>query len=119
MTDTLITTLIVVSTAAGVIAWDIYVAFFNRTPNSQDTISGQLLAASKRVTGMPFAAGALMGHLFWERPGGPLFSQPLAVLLLSAFALLVCIVGLFRPPRWLVFVWIIAGVLGGYLLWSQ
>jgi hypothetical protein len=53
-----------VGTTAGLIALDIYLA-----ANSQegDTISEVLLNASHKRPIIAFAAGALIGHLFWPQ----------------------------------------------------
>ena len=58
-------TLIVMAVCASVlIGWDIVVAFFNKVPNEEDTISGITLGASIYAWTIPYAFGALGGHLF-------------------------------------------------------
>lgn len=58
------TTAVIVLCALVLIAWDVFVAFFNDVPNDQDTISGILLRWSLAFSGLPFAFGVLLGHLF-------------------------------------------------------
>ena len=58
-------TLVIMAVSAVVlIAWDIVVAFFNDTPNREDTISGITLGASLKFWTLPYVFGALGGHLF-------------------------------------------------------
>jgi len=47
-----------------IIGWDIIVAFFNRVPNDEDTISGITMGASLKFWTLPYAFGILGGHLF-------------------------------------------------------
>jgi len=49
------------------IMWDVYVAFFNKVPNRQDTISGVVLGFAKRHPVIPFAIGVVCGHLLWPQ----------------------------------------------------
>jgi len=115
MDATAITTALIFACAAGLIGWDIYVAFFNRIPNSKDTVSGQIKAAGEKLRAVPFAFGALGGHLFW--PGRPLLSQPWAALILVALA---CVASLtLRHYRPLSLVALAIGVLAGHLFWPQ
>ena len=111
-------------TALVLIGWDIYVAFFNRTPNEKDTISGILLGWSKRVWVLPYAFGVLGGHLFVPRTGEPFFGHVGSTGLLLVVGLAVGIVGLFsrrtdRPwPIQSPFLLVLGAVMG-HLFWSQ
>lgn len=67
MTDRLWTLVILGGCALLLIAWDVYVAFFNREPNAKDTISGIVLGFARRHPLVPFAFGVLMGHFFWPQ----------------------------------------------------
>lgn len=60
------TTVFLMLAAAGVlVSWDIYVAYFNKTPNDKDTISGIVFGWARKHPVVPFAFGVLMGHFFW------------------------------------------------------
>jgi len=67
MSDRLWTIFFIGGTALLLIAWDVYVAFFNKTPNDRDTISGIVLGWARKHPVVPFAFGVLMGHLFWSQ----------------------------------------------------
>jgi len=65
--DRAITIWLLIGVAVLLISWDIYVAFFNKTPNSKDTISGVVLGFAQKHPVIPFAFGVLMGHFFWPQ----------------------------------------------------
>jgi len=62
MNTKLLTTIIVIATIAGLIAYDIWVAI---EPTPSDTISVIVLSFAMRHPFASFAAGILCGHLFW------------------------------------------------------
>lgn len=53
-----------VATAAGLIAWDIFVA---TTEEKGDTISEVLLLQAKKRPIIATAIGCILGHLFWPQ----------------------------------------------------
>jgi hypothetical protein len=124
MTAGTITTIIMSVAFAGLIGWDVYVAFFNRQPNREDTISGILLGWSKRVWILPYAFGVLGGHLFLPALFGPVVGQVFGVLVLVVSAALVTFAGIAirdagRRWPWQAPVLIVSGVLMGHLFWPQ
>ena len=81
------------------IGWDIVVAFYNDTPNEEDTISGVLQGWFKiGIWPLAWAWGGLGSHLF--RPG-VFWTQPtsysISALVLSGIGLL--LLGLWASPR--------------------
>jgi len=117
-------TIIVMGIATiAVIAWDVYVAFFNRVDNSVDTISGITLGWSKRIWALPYAVGVLSGHLFWARESGPLLGAwSLPALLVSA--VLVFSTGwycVWKKKSWKLQgpVLVVLGIFAGHFFWPQ
>jgi len=65
--DREITIWLLIGTATVLVAWDVYAAFLNDTPNDRDTISGVVLGWARRHPVVPFALGVLAGHLLWPQ----------------------------------------------------
>ena len=119
MTNEAVTILIVSLVAAGLIAWDIYVAFFNEEKG--DTISEVLRHAGQRMAGVPFAWGALGGH-FWGWQQELLLPQPWSGVLLGATATLLAVAHfiirkLTAPPAWSATFYLVVGIPFGAVLW--
>lgn len=119
-------TIIVMLTAGTlVIAWDIYVAFFNKQDNRLDTISGITLGWSMKMWGLPFAFGVLGGHLFMT--GSILtFVSWWGITILASLAIGLSVLGYFitknrTPWRTAVrgFGLILLGLVMGHLFWPQ
>lgn len=121
MEDATWTTVILCSSLAALVAWDIRVAFFNSMSNDIDTFSGQIRAVALRVRGLPFSFGALGAHFFW--PGRPLVDQPWAAIILVVVGILISMPLWIRnrkfrlpiPPMWLA---LVVGIIAGRCLWS-
>jgi len=119
-----VTSLILGVVAVGLIAYDIWVAFFNRIPNERDTISGRLRDWGSSVAFLPFAWGVLGAH-FWLTNETAWIAMPwAAVALVGAGAC--CTVGHFLARRFgfrfagiLPIVYIAAGMVLGVGLWPQ
>jgi hypothetical protein len=116
MDAVLITTFLVVLATGLLIAWDIYVVFFNNIPNSKDSISGQLKTAGEKLRAIPFGFGVLGGHFFW--PGESLLPKPWSLILLVLLAVAAA-VGLRRGNKLFSFVALVAGIVAGHMLWPQ
>lgn len=120
MTPT-VTIILMVLCAAALIAWDIYVAFFNDIPNWADTESGILRRAGRSFVGLPIAWGALGGH-FWGPShhlvpwwGPLLLAGATAVLALTHFILR----RFLKIPAWSALVYLILGIPMGAIFWAQ
>jgi len=107
------------------IAWDIVVAV-NNAPG--DTISEIVLSWAGRFCVVPFAAGTLMGHIFWTLEKKPSRWLTIPILLVVTACLLVwdivtvceisesiCKVWLAKHPA----VLLLVGVVCGHFLWGQ
>jgi len=118
-------TIVIMSTAVlGLIGWDVYVAFFNKTSNAVDTISGITLGWSRKVWILPYAVGVLGGHLFWPRGDNPLFGHSWSIPVLLATGLSVFGAGwaITRKGKSWTFqgpVVLLLGILAGHCLWPQ
>jgi hypothetical protein len=112
-------TILILSVAAIVlVAWDVYVAFFNDVPNEDDTISGILFAAAQRFAGLPFAFGALSGHLFIDQPWvDP--PQPWGVCALAGCGMALALVFHCFRHRYAAWICLPLGIVAGALLWPQ
>jgi len=119
----LITTWFIGITAALVIIYDVWVAFFNKTPNSKDTISGQTLTASQKTAALPFAMGVLMGHFTW--PGDAVIASPWNFLVLVHMAIAFIVYSKFMnkadfPLKWLPpVIYLQIGIPFGHWFWPQ
>ncbi len=113
--------LIIVS--CSLIAWDAFVAFFNDVPNERDTISGIMLRTGQRLAGLPFAFGALTGHLFLPQGAIRILPMPWAAGALAILAGLASLSGYLIRERWPKFpvTWpaLGLGLAAGCLLWPQ
>jgi hypothetical protein len=58
-----VTIIILVVTVFGLIGWDIYAMIYG---GHETTISSVVVNSSYTFPAIPFAAGFLMGHLFWR-----------------------------------------------------
>lgn len=122
--DSTITAILMAATAAILIGWDIYVAFFNDIPNEYDTESGILRRIGARFAGIPFAWGALGGH-FWGPSWDPPGERWIWACGLGAMAL--ALTGLhylirrtqLRPPTWFAVVYLVVGIPSGAVMWPQ
>lgn len=118
-------TIIILSVVATVlVAWDIYVAFFNQ--ERKDTVSKVLLDGSKRVWLLPYAWGVMGGHLFFSSSTGPALGPWPSIIVLIGSGVLVSLIGCITIKkgwgwRWPVQVpmLLFMGVIAGYLLWPQ
>lgn len=125
MNDAAITTAILITTIVVLVGWDVYVAFFNRESNADDTISGIALKACRSFWGLPFAAGVLLGHLFVPAASPYLESEIVGAVILVAASLLIGAVGWLtrrfgvRGPGGWAFLIIVFGVTMGHVFWPQ
>lgn len=121
-------TLIVMGVCAVVlIGWDIVVAFFNKVPNTEDTISGITFGASLYAWTIPYAFGALGGHLFM--PGVFLESvRWWGMTILLGFGIALGVLGIAWGKRLNQVKWRVAlraygvlnaGIVMGWLCWPQ
>jgi len=109
----------------GLIAWDVFVAV-NDVPG--DTISEIVLSWTGRFCVVPFAAGVLMGHIFWTLKKKPSrwFTIPI-LLAVTALLLVWDIVTVLKISESLCKVWLanhpvvplLAGTVCGHFLWGQ
>lgn len=119
------TILIMAIATVGLIGWDVYVAFFNRTPNKDDTISGILLGWSRRVWILPYAFGVLCGHLFLPGLGEIGLDRIWSVIVLLSVGLVISGLGLWityrRKLGWPVQApaLLLGGIAMGHLFWPQ
>jgi hypothetical protein len=118
------TILVMAVVTVGVIAWDVYVAFFNRVPNDLDTISGVTLGWSEKVWTLPFAFGVLGGHLFWPALGGPALGGVWSIPVLLGMAMAVAGIGWWYKRQGKGWSWqgpilLVVGALAGHWLWPQ
>ncbi len=122
-TDSIVTIVLMSVCFVALVAWDIYVAFFNNVPNRLDTESGIMRRLGARIVGVPMAWGALGGHFWgpsWDPPG-PYWGHTLALALIAVAAS----VGHFflrkgrTLPAWSALIYFVAGVPLGALLWPQ
>lgn len=102
--------------------WDVYVALFNKIPNSKDTISGISYSSGRKFTAIPLMVGAILGHLWW--PMSYAVPQPwmllLGILVLGSWSYLAY---KFRERlwkfKWIPIVWLIVGIPHGHFFWPQ
>ncbi len=109
---------VMIAATSALVAWDVYVAFFNRERG--DTISRAMHRSGSAFAGLPFAWGVLGGH-FW---GVPVVETPWWVAALGLSALLSTAVIVHRVTRrvlvesgWLLLPWMLLGAVSGWLLW--
>lgn len=111
---TVVTKVIMALALVAVIGWDLYVFL---TPPDGDTISELLATWAPKWPSLPFAAGVVVGHLFW-----PVTSIPHKVARLWTLAV-VCGGMLLADILWLdnvlAILPVLAGVVVGRILWPM
>lgn len=104
------------------VLWDLYVAFVDDPPHQFDLEANVFRRIGARLSGIPIAIGALVGHAWhpeWAVTGGGLLS-------LAAFGCVAAaITGAhflarrtsFRPPQWFALVYFVVGLPLGAVMW--
>ncbi len=118
MTYAHLTTALLLMVGLGLVVWDVLVAFCNDEPNEDDTISGIVLKAARRCSGVPFAFGVLMGHLFVDQPWVRV-GQPWAALWLVACTAFLTLLFHHLKFRYAAWVCLPLGIVAGAGLWPQ
>jgi len=118
MTDTQITVLILMTVSLLLIAWDIYVAFFNSINNRHDTISG--IFRKSRVS-LPYGWGVLAGH-FWIGHGNTTVTVTVIPAWLGIIALFDFLANKYiehNYTKYISLLYLIFGLMAGGLFWPQ
>ncbi len=119
MTARTATLIIVALVTLGLIAWDIYVVFFNK--EKRDSISEWMRDLGNETLIIPLGFGVLMGHWFWPNATGALLGQPLSAIVLGGVGLIWGLAQIFSH-RLYAFKYkqicsVLAGIAGGHFLW--